>query len=347
MPYSHHSHSGSFCKHAHDTLESVIKTAKSKQFKVFCLTEHVPRLTQELLYPEELELNMNPESLMDQFKSYVVSARAYQQKLNSDSYPGKTKLLVGFESEGGINEEHLELCLQLRNDIDADLIVGSVHHVNGTDIDFDQQTWDRAVTECGGVRGLYREYFKLVDNMIRKLKPEVVAHFDLIRLFANTEIEVENVENGEIKFNTVKVTQEEKLGITIEEDWPEVWALIEDSVNSIVDLGLTVELNSSAIRKGWSTPYPKNDIMNLMISKGVKFVLSDDSHGDDQVGLNYQIVLEYIRKMGIEKIWYYDLDEIDDLSVRDGKGRVTLNSTSIKELVQEDFWKVNYPTLFT
>lgn len=347
MPYSHHSHSGSFCKHAHDTLDSVVKTAEDNRFRVFCLTEHVPRLTSEYLYPEEVELKMTPESLMDQFQNYVVSARAHQKRMNSNTDPTKTKLLVGFESEGGINEEHLNMCLQLRKEIDADLIVGSVHHVNGTDIDFDQQTWDRAVEECDGIRGLYREYFKLVNNMIVKLKPEVVAHFDLIRLFANTEIEIENVENGEIKFQNVKVTQEEKLGITIEEDWPDVWALIEQSVDLIVELGLTVELNSSAIRKGWETPYPKDDIMKLMISRGVKFVLSDDSHGDDQVGLNYQIVLDYIKRMGIEQIWYYDLEEINNSSIRGGKGKVALRSTSVKELVKEDFWKVNYPTLFS
>lgn len=54
MPFSHHSHSGQFCPgHAKDTLEEVIQTAIAKNFKVFCLTEHMPR-TQEDLYPEEV-----------------------------------------------------------------------------------------------------------------------------------------------------------------------------------------------------------------------------------------------------------------------------------------------------
>ncbi|KAG0679091.1 histidinolphosphatase [Pichia californica] len=345
MPYSHHSHSGSYCKHAHDTLDSVIETAQAKNFKIFCLTEHVPRLTPEFLYPEELEQNMTPESLMEQFQNYVISARIHQKKVNNN-INNDTKLLVGFESEGGINEDHLNMCMKLRKDIDADLIIGSIHHVNGTDIDFDQQTWDKAVIECEGIRGLYREYFKLLNNMIYKLKPQVVAHFDLIRLFANTTIELENVENGELIVKKVKITQEEKLGITIQEDWPDVWSLIEDSIDLIVKYNLTVELNSSAIRKGWNTPYPKDDIMKTMISKGVKFVLSDDSHGDDQVGLNYQFVLEYIKKMKLEKIYYHDIIEWNNSAVREGKGEVVLNSVTVDELIKDDFWKVNYPSLF-
>lgn len=344
MPYSHHSHSGSFCKHAHDSLDSVIKTAQSKKFKIFCLTEHVPRLETKFLYPEEEELNMTPNSLITQFDNYVTTARNFQKILNLDK-ENPTKILVGFESEGGINEEHIDMCLKLKKDIDADIVVGSVHHVHGTDIDFDQETWDKAVIQCDGIRGLYREYFKLVNNMILKLKPQVVAHFDLIRLFSNTTIEIEKVENGELKTNIVKVTQEEKLGITIEQDWPDVWSIIEHSIDLIVKNNLTVELNSSAIRKGWKTPYPKDDITKLMISKGVKFVLSDDSHGDDQVGLNYQIVLDYIKRMGINKIYYYDLVDIDNPKIRDGKGEVVLKSITVDELVKLDFWKINYPNI--
>jgi histidinol-phosphatase (PHP family) len=334
MPYTHHSHSGSFCKHAHDTLESVINTAIDKKFKIFCLTEHVPRLTQQFVYPEEEELNMTPATLMEQFQSFVTNARNYQNEINL-SDKNQTKILVGFESEGGIDDAHLNMCIQLRKEMDADIIVGSVHHVNGIDIDFDQETWNKAFETYNGLRGLYKEYFTLVKRMIKILKPEVVAHFDLIRLFANT-----------IDENKNKITQEEKLNITIKKDWPEVWEIIEDSIDLIVDYDLTVELNSSAIRKGWNTPYPKDDIMNLMMSKNVKFVLSDDSHGNDQVGLNYQIVLNYIKLLNIKNIWYYDIEKFNDKSIRNGKGHVVLKSITIDELTADDFWRSNYPSYF-
>ena len=55
MPFSHHSHSGQFCKHAKGTLEEVVQEAIRKGFKVFALTEHVPRYRVKDLYPEEVD----------------------------------------------------------------------------------------------------------------------------------------------------------------------------------------------------------------------------------------------------------------------------------------------------
>lgn len=54
MIFSHHSHSGQFCKHASGTLEEVVIEAIRKGFNVYGLTEHVPRYRKEDLYPEEV-----------------------------------------------------------------------------------------------------------------------------------------------------------------------------------------------------------------------------------------------------------------------------------------------------
>jgi len=54
MPFSHHSHSGQFCKHASGNLEDVVREAIRQGFEVYGLTEHVPRYRLEDLYPEEV-----------------------------------------------------------------------------------------------------------------------------------------------------------------------------------------------------------------------------------------------------------------------------------------------------
>ena len=56
MPYSHHSHSSQFCSHASDnaSLEEVVLGAIDKGMEVFCLTEHMPRVTEDEMYPEEV-----------------------------------------------------------------------------------------------------------------------------------------------------------------------------------------------------------------------------------------------------------------------------------------------------
>lgn len=54
MPFSFHSHSGEFCKHASGTLEEVVQAAILAKFRVYGLTEHVPRYRLEDKYPEEV-----------------------------------------------------------------------------------------------------------------------------------------------------------------------------------------------------------------------------------------------------------------------------------------------------
>ena len=54
MPFSLHSHSGQFCKHAAGTLEEVVREVVDQGFEVYGLTEHVPRYRQQDLYPEEV-----------------------------------------------------------------------------------------------------------------------------------------------------------------------------------------------------------------------------------------------------------------------------------------------------
>ena len=56
MPFSFHSHSGQFCKHASGTLEDVVQAAIRAKFRVYGLTEHVPRYRLEDKYPEEVRL---------------------------------------------------------------------------------------------------------------------------------------------------------------------------------------------------------------------------------------------------------------------------------------------------
>ena len=54
MPFSHHSHSGQFCRHASGTLEEVVLEAIRQGFVLYGLTEHVPRYRSQDLYPEEV-----------------------------------------------------------------------------------------------------------------------------------------------------------------------------------------------------------------------------------------------------------------------------------------------------
>lgn len=313
--HSHHSHSGDYVAHATDSLEGITNRAIEMGFETFCMTEHMPRIDSKFLYPEEIEQSFSIDTLKSNFdRFYEHAKRVQKQKIKEGC---KTHLLVGLEVEG-INEAHIEYTAKLLSKYDVDMTVGSVHFVKEIPIDFNREKWELAKDLSGGVRGLFKEYFELQYKVLTKLKPVVVGHFDLIRLFAQDSDydETTNLKLGEI---------------VLSRDWPEIWELIIRNLSFIYSYGGIIELNSAAVRKGWNTPYPQLDICEAAIQYcGGRFCLSDDSHSIAQVGLNYHKVKQYLEDLKLEKIYYLDLDS--------GTGKTVLKEKLIKELYSSVFW---------
>lgn len=285
--HSHHSHSGDYVAHAKDTLDLITQRAIEMKFSTFCLTEHMPRTRNDYLYPEEIDKNYTTETLQEIFDKYYHHA----SKIQLENKEGYTKFLVGTELEGDL--DHVNHALTIREQYNLDLIVGSVHFVNNIPIDFNRELFLKAMESSGSFRNLFKEYFECQYSMLVKIKPEIVGHFDLIRLMLTDED----------YYNGKKVKE-----VDIEKDWPEIWQLIIRNIKFIESYGGLIELNSAAIRKGWDTPYPKLDICNAIIQYGdSNFCLSDDSHSIDQVGLNYSKVLDFIEHLKLDKLWYLDL----------------------------------------
>ena len=116
--------------------------------------------------------------------------------------------------------------------------------------------------------------------MFQRLKPEVIGHFDLFRLF----------------------TPDLKI------DAPEVWAKVERNVAFAVGYGALFEVNAAAFRKGWTTSYPGKEIFRLILISGGKICLSDDSHGVHAVGLNYLRLRQYLIESEVHTLWYLEKD---------------------------------------
>jgi histidinol-phosphatase (PHP family) len=274
--HSHHSHSGQFCQHAQDKLEDVVKQAIAKNLTTFCLTEHMPRFRTEDLYPEEIETETAPKDLELTFEAYYKEAIRLQHK-----YSQEIELLVGFESES-ITPEYFKYVRDLKAKYCFDMCVGSVHHTVGYPIDYDGKLWSKALHDCGGtVEMLLGKYFDDQYDMIRQIKPDVISHFDLIRLKAPPGAIPENLQ--QLK---------------------EVWTKIVRNIKAGIANDCLFEVNSAALRKGWRTPYPAEDIARLIVDLGGKFCLSDDSHGVAQVAIHYDKVIDYLRRLGVSQVYY-------------------------------------------
>ncbi|EDR10230.1 uncharacterized protein LACBIDRAFT_248175 [Laccaria bicolor S238N-H82] len=273
MPHSHHSHSGQFCKHASGSLEEVVLEAIRQQFQLYGLTEHVPRYRLVDLYPEEA--GETTDSLAKQFEKFLVEAHRLKTH-----YASQITILVGLETEyiTGQDLDGLDSLLQKFGDR-VEYVVGSVHHVDGIPIDFDQITYERALHNFGDGETNAQEvflstYFDAQYQLLQRFKPEIVGHFDLCRLYT-----------PDLRFL----------------EYPSVWEKITRNVEYAIGYGALFETNAAAFRKGWETAYPGKDI--LILNCGGRFALSDDSHGPRFVGLNYHRLLDYLHAQGVTDIW--------------------------------------------
>ena len=179
---------------------------------------------------------MKPIDTFEQFKRFHRHARELQAK-----YKESIRLLVGMETEwihGGTADEFAKLMAEFP----LDYIVGSVHHVCGVPIDFDQSTFERIVKMLSngspdsedGVEKAFSEYFDAQYQMLTAFKPTVVGHFDLIRLFRPL------------------------YALSVP-----VWTKIRRNIEWIVANGSLVEINTRSWKKGWSDAYPQRDIIKV------------------------------------------------------------------------------------
>ena len=193
---------------------------------------------------------MQVDTLSKQFDDFIVEAHRLKQL-----YAPQITLLVGLETDyiTTTDLDGLETLLQRHGDR-IEYIVGSIHHVNGIPIDFDLPTYQRALESFDiGKGGDRREFFLLAYfdaqyELIRRFKPEIIAHFDLCRLY-----------NPDLRFA----------------DFPVVQKLIERNIRFAVDYGALFEINAAAFRKEWPTPYPAEDVVEvlyLLLDKNQSYV---------------------------------------------------------------------------
>lgn len=202
-----------------------------------------------------------------------------------------------------------------------DLLVGSVHHVLGHPIDLDAVSYARARAAAGGSdEALFTAYYDAQADMLRTLRPPVVAHFDLVRLLS----EEPNACVQE-RFSGGKGEEGEGAGgggggdgaTTDGRDGGDgsVWRRILRNIDMVVQYGGLFELNSAALRKGLHEPYPQAAIARAVLQAGGRFVMSDDAHSVAQLGVCYPQLLAWMQRVGIGEVWFLERKE------EEGKGQ--------------------------
>ncbi len=266
----HGGHSGSYCDHADDTLEELVRQAVALGMPAYGLTEHAPRVEPAHVFAEEKAMGWDTDHLARLFADYAMEARRLQAK-----YAGQIDLLVGFEIEVVPEGRYAEVMRDLRTHHRLDFIVGSVHWVDGIIIDYTRALFDEAVAACGGLERLALRYYDIVAGMVAALEPEVVGHLDLVRRHGGDDPAIES--------HAVRDRARAVLALMKEQD-------------AILDI------NTAALRKGLPTPYPAPWLLEAARDIGVACCFGDDAHRVSEVGAGIAEAREYLLAHGIESV---------------------------------------------
>jgi histidinol-phosphatase (PHP family) len=266
----HGGHSGQFCHHATGSLEEIILEYIRQDFTWVGITEHVPPLNKELQYLDEKEAGLSPAFLLDRFKEYILECRRLQNK-----YQAQIQIYAAMEIE--TYSGYAAFADMLVERFAPDYIVGSVHFVNDINFDYSAELYRSAAESVGGIEQLYCRYFDEQFDMIEKLKPAVVGHFDLVRIF----------------------DPEYRTTITS----PEIQKRIRRNLELIKDLDLIMDYNLRALAKGAQEPYITSSILAQASELGIAVVPGDDSHSVASVGNYIDLGIRTLQEYGFTPKW--------------------------------------------
>ncbi len=133
-----------------------------------------------------------------------------------------------------------------------DFVLLSVHYVSS----WSENEWVFGFDRHRSLPSVYRDYFDEMASGIDTGLFDCVAHLDLIK-------------------------QPGKPVLTDNRDD------VEKVLDRCLARGMSVEINTSGIRKEIGEPYPCDEIVRLMIGRGVPLVTGSDSHSPSQLGLGF------------------------------------------------------------
>ncbi len=188
-------------------------------------------------------------------------------------------------------KDKIEIYLGCEEDIyhpqyraDFDYIIGSSHYVhrNGVYVPIDSRpdTMQRAIALFDGdTHAMAESYYSNFVSYIKKRKPDIIGHFDLLTKFDEKE--------GPYF-----------LGDPVYRETAEKYlreALTADSI---------FEVNTGAISRNWRTaPYPHDSLLPIIKKEGGKLTLTSDCHHADSLDCHFAESRAMLRDFGFEYLY--------------------------------------------
>ena len=186
-----------------------------------------------------------------------------------EAYRSKIEIYLGIEEDSR----------HINNRADFDYIIGSCHYAQKGEltvpIDSNYDYFCRALELFGGDElSLAEHYYSHFTDYIKKWKPDVIGHFDLLTKFE---------EKGEMRYLE-------------NEDY---WRIAEKYTNEALTAGSFFEVNTGFVSRGYrSVPCPHERLLRIILKGGGGVVLSSDSHQKSTLSANFEDAKAILRDIG-------------------------------------------------
>ena len=152
--------------------------------------------------------------------------------------------------------------------------MGSVHHIDDICFDYSKKEYDSLALKYGSYDCMYEKYFDVQYEMLKALKPFVVGHFDLIRIYD--------------KNYKKRILQ------------PGINQKIIRNLELINSLNLVLDFNLRPLTREEKEPYIAPSILKIAKKMGIRVVPGDDSHGVDQAGIYVEKAIKILKTFGFK-----------------------------------------------
>ena len=270
-----HTHN-SLCKHAVGTIEDYVKKAIELGLNVIGISDHFPYeyLSSEIPSLEDIpyeEYAMHTNNL----ESYFLELEKLREK-----YFNQIHIRFAFEIDYFKHQDYV-LNKYLKKYIDKlDYILGSVHVLFGKagTFAFDDGRFLNKYKEYDVNDEIYLEFYDSLQDMIKSstFELDIVTHFDLPKKFDKRV-----------------------------EDKESVMEKVIETLELVKKHDLTVEINTSGLRKEVKEQYPSLDIIKHIYDLDIPILLGSDAHKPIEVAYKFKSITKMLKDIGFTHFAHY------------------------------------------
>lgn len=185
-----------------------------------------------------------------------------------EEYKGRIEVLLGVESD--FFPEDAKTYRRIYDQYPFDYIIGSVHKTDGVSI-FNKKRW-RGLSEAEKVRQK-ETYYGLIRQSAQSGMFQVLGHIDAMKGYYP-------------EFSRIQTEA------------------VEQTIKTIGECGMAIEVNTSGKTKDCGGWYPSDDILELALHYGVRITFGSDAHVPGRVGDEFEQVRRRLKDIGFKE-WVF------------------------------------------